>query len=95
MTNREEERHALVSVLVVDDQQLVRDGIASLLRVQDGISVVGTATNGVSTARTAASTSGEASGPTGLCGTGARRRARTAVARSVCNSAASGRRARG
>jgi len=46
MTNLEEERHALVSVLVVDDQQLVRDGIASLLRVQDGISVVGTATNG-------------------------------------------------
>ena len=46
MTNREEERHALVRVLVVDDQQLVRDGIASLLRVQDGISVVGTATNG-------------------------------------------------
>src|SRR6266516_834711 len=46
MTNLEEERHALVRVLVVDDQQLVRDGIASLLRVQDGISVVGTATNG-------------------------------------------------
>jgi len=46
MTNLEEERHALVSVLVVDDQQLVRDGIASLLRVQDGITVVGTATNG-------------------------------------------------
>ena len=46
MTNREEERHALVRVLVVDDQQLVRDGIASLLRVQDGITIVGTATNG-------------------------------------------------
>ena len=46
MTNREEERHALVRVLVVDDQQLVREGIASLLRVQDGITVVGTATNG-------------------------------------------------
>jgi DNA-binding NarL/FixJ family response regulator len=44
--NPEEERHAAVRVLVVDDQQLVRDGIASLLRVQDGISVVGTATNG-------------------------------------------------
>jgi DNA-binding NarL/FixJ family response regulator len=42
----EEERRAAVRVLVVDDQQLVRDGIASLLRVQDGISVVGTATNG-------------------------------------------------
>src|ERR1700730_15920615 len=46
MTNREEERHTLVCVLVVDDQQLVREGIASLLRMQDGISVVGTATNG-------------------------------------------------
>ena len=46
MTNQDEERDALVRVLVVDDQQLVRDGIASLLRVQDGISVVGTATNG-------------------------------------------------
>jgi len=44
--NPEEERHAAVRVLVVDDQQLVRDGIASLLRVQDGIVVVGTATNG-------------------------------------------------
>src|SRR5262252_3381014 len=48
MTTRsqEEERHALVRVLVVDDQQLVRDGIASLLRVQKGIAVIGTATNG-------------------------------------------------
>jgi DNA-binding NarL/FixJ family response regulator len=44
--NPQEEGHAAVRVLVVDDQQLVRDGIASLLRVQDGISVVGTATNG-------------------------------------------------
>ena len=44
--NPEEEHHTMVRVLVVDDQQLVRDGIASLLRVQDGISVVGTATNG-------------------------------------------------
>jgi DNA-binding NarL/FixJ family response regulator len=44
--SREEERHALVRVLVVDDQQLVRDGIASLLRVQEGITVIGTATNG-------------------------------------------------
>ena len=35
-----------VRVLVVDDQQLVRDGIASLLHVQDGIEVIGTATNG-------------------------------------------------
>lgn len=46
MSNQDEERDALVRVLVVDDQQLVRDGIASLLRVQEGIAVVGTATNG-------------------------------------------------
>ncbi len=46
MTSLEEERHALVRVLVVDDQQLVRDGIASLLRVQEGITVIGTAMNG-------------------------------------------------
>jgi DNA-binding NarL/FixJ family response regulator len=44
--NQEEERHSMVRVLVVDDQQLVRDGIASLLRMQNGITVVGTATNG-------------------------------------------------
>ena len=44
--NQEEERHSMVRVLVVDDQQLVRDGIASLLRAQNGITVVGTATNG-------------------------------------------------
>lgn len=37
---------AAVRVLVVDDQQLVRDGIASLLRIQDGIEVLATATNG-------------------------------------------------
>lgn len=42
----EKEEHAEVRVLVVDDQQLVRDGIASLLRVQEGIAVIGTATNG-------------------------------------------------
>ena len=46
MTNQDEERDDPVRVLVVDDQQLVRDGIASLLRVQEGIAVVGTATNG-------------------------------------------------
>lgn len=33
-------------VLVVDDQRLMRDGIASLLEVQDGIAVIGTASNG-------------------------------------------------
>ena len=46
MTGQEEASHATIRVLVVDDQQLVRDGIASLLRVQDGITVAGTATNG-------------------------------------------------
>ena len=35
-----------VTVLVVDDQRLVREGIASLLNIQDGISVVGQAVNG-------------------------------------------------
>ncbi|WP_328868861.1 response regulator transcription factor [Streptomyces sp. NBC_00287] len=37
---------ASVSVLVVDDQQLVRDGIASLLGIQPGIVVAGTAVDG-------------------------------------------------
>jgi DNA-binding NarL/FixJ family response regulator len=35
-----------VRVLVVDDQQLMRDGIASLLSIQEGIEVVGVAANG-------------------------------------------------
>lgn len=35
-----------VKVLVVDDQQLMRDGISSLLSIQEGIEVIGTATNG-------------------------------------------------
>jgi DNA-binding NarL/FixJ family response regulator len=35
-----------VRVLVVDDQELVRDGIASLLGIQPGITVVGTAADG-------------------------------------------------
>jgi DNA-binding NarL/FixJ family response regulator len=35
-----------VRVLVVDDQELVREGIASLLGVQPGITVVGTAPDG-------------------------------------------------
>lgn len=46
MTEQAGERDAPVRVLVVDDQQLVRDGIASLLNVQEGIAVIGTATNG-------------------------------------------------
>ncbi|PZG01508.1 response regulator [Micromonospora deserti] len=35
-----------VRVLVVDDQQLVREGIASLLDIQSGVTVVGTAPDG-------------------------------------------------
>ncbi|MEV7197537.1 response regulator transcription factor [Streptomyces sp. NPDC093510] len=35
-----------VRVLVVDDQRLIRDGIASLLSVRPGITVVGTAMDG-------------------------------------------------
>lgn len=35
-----------VRVLVVDDQQLMRDGLASLLSIQEGIEVVGTAADG-------------------------------------------------
>jgi DNA-binding NarL/FixJ family response regulator len=35
-----------IGVLVVDDQRLIREGIASLLDLQDGIAVVGMAANG-------------------------------------------------
>jgi DNA-binding NarL/FixJ family response regulator len=35
-----------VTVLVVDDQRLVREGIASLLNIQEGIRVIGQAVNG-------------------------------------------------
>lgn len=35
-----------IKVLLVDDQQLVRDGISALLRLQEGIQVVGDADNG-------------------------------------------------
>jgi DNA-binding NarL/FixJ family response regulator len=35
-----------VRVLVVDDQRLIREGIASLLEIQPGIAVLGTAANG-------------------------------------------------
>lgn len=35
-----------IRVLVVDDQQLIREGIASVLDIQDGIAIVGMATNG-------------------------------------------------
>ena len=35
-----------IRVLVADDQRLVRDGIASLLSIQEGIQIVGIASNG-------------------------------------------------
>jgi DNA-binding NarL/FixJ family response regulator len=35
-----------IRVLIVDDQQLLRDGLASLLKLYDSIEVVGTAANG-------------------------------------------------
>lgn len=35
-----------ISVLIVDDQRLVREGIASLLAIQEGITVVDTAVDG-------------------------------------------------
>lgn len=35
-----------VTVLIVDDQRLIREGIASLLAIQEGIVVVGTAVDG-------------------------------------------------
>src|SRR6266568_3212979 len=40
------EQNRRVRVLVVDDLRLMRDGIASLLEIQDAIEVVGTASNG-------------------------------------------------
>jgi DNA-binding NarL/FixJ family response regulator len=46
MTYKEPELERTVRVLVVDDQRLMRDGIASLLSIQEGIEVVGTAANG-------------------------------------------------
>jgi DNA-binding NarL/FixJ family response regulator len=39
-------QNAGVRVLVVDDQALMRDGLASLLSLEHGITVVGTASNG-------------------------------------------------
>lgn len=41
-----EQPHKPVRVLVVDDQQLMRDGLASLLSIQEGIEVVGAAADG-------------------------------------------------
>ncbi len=46
MMSDSHEHKAPVRVLIVDDQQLIREGIGSLLSIQEGIEVVGTATNG-------------------------------------------------
>ncbi|WP_405734096.1 response regulator transcription factor [Streptomyces sp. NBC_00028] len=46
MNDEEPEQAAPVRVLVVDDQRLIRDGIASLLSIRPGIEVVGTAVDG-------------------------------------------------
>ena len=46
MTHMDQPPAPRVRVLVVDDQRLMRDGIASLLSIQPGIEVVGTAANG-------------------------------------------------
>jgi DNA-binding NarL/FixJ family response regulator len=35
-----------IRVLIVDDQQLMREGLASLLKIQDGLQIVGIAANG-------------------------------------------------
>ena len=43
---RQQEQGAAVRVLVADDQQLMRDGITSLLSIQDGIEVIGAAASG-------------------------------------------------
>ncbi|MFI0484225.1 response regulator [Actinomadura sp. 9N215] len=44
-----------VRVLVVDDQELVREGIASLLGIQPGIEVIGTAADGAAAVEASAS----------------------------------------
>ena len=36
----------IIRVMLADDQRLIREGIASLLSIQDGLEVVGTAVNG-------------------------------------------------
>lgn len=56
MSEQQHERDAAVRVLVVDDQQLMREGIASLLRIQDGIEIIGTAANGQEALEQAVST---------------------------------------
>lgn len=42
----EPQQDAVVRVLVADDQQLMRDGLTSLLSIQEGVEVVGVAANG-------------------------------------------------
>ncbi len=46
MTSLGPEPQTKVRVLVVDDQRLIREGIASLLNIQEGVEVVGTAEDG-------------------------------------------------
>ena len=46
MTLISPEPQTKVRVLVVDDQRLIREGIASLLSIQEGLEIVGTAENG-------------------------------------------------
>jgi len=47
MNNKTESKHgASISVLLVEDQQLMRDGIKMLLELEEGINLVGEATNG-------------------------------------------------
>jgi DNA-binding NarL/FixJ family response regulator len=46
VSSEPQNRESPVRVLVVDDQRLMRDGIASLLSIQEGIEIVGTAGNG-------------------------------------------------
>lgn len=46
MKGTEQGQETVVRVLVVDDQRLIRDGIASLLNIQEGVEVVGTAADG-------------------------------------------------
>jgi len=55
VSSRPQDRESPVRVLVVDDQRLMRDGIASLLSIQDGIAIVGTAGNGQEAVEQAAS----------------------------------------
>lgn len=46
MNEHQSPRDTPVRVLVVDDQQLMREGLTSLLQVQDGIEIVGSAAHG-------------------------------------------------